>query len=575
MYSNPASRCVYFGLTLVLYATAIPFRVGAQEPGPDRTPLETAWYLGERTVREWPVEPKLTPEGGVISNEEDYRSDVARFYWRLERPEQALAVMRRLPTDEQTAMATDMLPPFQSVSDSSARMLLQQSLNSIKDLKDSRYQRYLLDAVGWSIKLGQVEQAMRVADSFDDSAFEKPAALALVAQHLIAAKENGRAEKLLDRAFKLAQAAANNYAKLQIGKYLGEIAAGYFALGKFGKLAVVLDLAERYSARGGAVFGQFGPSADGASIRQLVHTLIRGHEFERAAKVLGEMRWNSNYDLCEIAEAFGANGAVDQAVIILERVSRELARPDHQDHVFDSERLYVVRAYLAIGKIDTATRLAREDVDGNYLGDEAIAVADWYFKAGKTALGLALLDSARKKLITRENRFHGGPGFPSFELHSGEEVQWLPHLADKYLEVKHFTEAQQAIEAITPPHIKATKLVDLARALVVANQPDQARKVLAAALPLAESTLQHENDIQPLPALSNIAAVYGKLGDRERAIQLFVQALDTKRILASYPALNIGVAEIGYYYELSKLGPDKLISDRLRALTIRDKEKSI
>lgn len=569
MHSKAASRCVYLGLALALCVAAVPFQLAAQEPTPDRTPLETAWFLGERTVREWPVEPKLTPEGAVISDERDYRNEVAKFYWQLEQPEPALAVTRRLSFYEQAGIATDVLPPFQTISDGSARKLLQQALTSIKGQAFSRKSNFLLDAVGWSIKLGQFDQAMSVAESIDNSAFEKPAALALVAQHLITAKQYDRAEAMLDRGFKLAQAAADNYAKLQIGKYLGEIAAGYFALGKTSKLAALLELAERYSSRGGGVFGQFGPSSDEASVRQLIRTLIRGHEFKRATEILGEMRWNTNYDLCEIAEAFGANGAVDPAVKILERVTRELASLDYQDHVFDSERLYVVRAYLVIGKIDTAARLARQDANGNYLGDEAISVADWYFKAGQKTPGLAMLDSARRKLIARETKFHGGPGFPSFELHSGEEVQWLPHLANKYLEVKHFTEAQLAIAAITQPHIKATKLADLARALVVANQPDQARKILATALPLAESILQHENDIQPVSALSNIAAVYGELGDREKAIQLFVQVLDAKRIQASYPSLSLGVAEIGYFYELSGLGPDKRISDRLRALTAR------
>ena len=317
MRSQAARRYLVLSLLLALCVAAIPFRASAQEPLPDRNPLETAWYLGERTVREWPVEPKLTPEGAVIPNEEDYRSDVARDYWQLERPEQALAVMRRLSAGEQTTLARDLLPPFQTISDDSARKLLQQAVVSVKDRKELGFFHFLIDAVGWSIKLGQSEQARSVAESFDDQAYEKSEALAQVAQQLIIDKQNAQAEAMLDRAFKLAQAAPEDYDKLQIGKHLDEIAAGYFALGKTEKLAALLELAERYSSRGGGQYGRFGPHTDEATVRQLIRTLIRGRQFDQAANVLAEMRWNSNYDLIGIAESFAANGSVKHAVKVL------------------------------------------------------------------------------------------------------------------------------------------------------------------------------------------------------------------------------------------------------------------
>lgn len=534
-------------LLLTICLGVLPERATAQQPMPDHSPLETAWYLAIRPdAQDRPQSDALTA--------------VARTYLRLGHRETALRVAESIPPNERSTFAVALFAALMKSSnrDHAGRVMLQ-TWQTLREQEFGGKGEVGLYVTKDLITLDQLDRAGHVAESIDDDSTYKIEALAAVAVALIRPNENERAEALLQRALSLLRAVSEED-QYWVLRSIGGLGAGFAAAGDRAAANETLELALRYANNR--------TDSNRDRCRGFVAVaMAQAGQFERAVELADSLDEYPRVEaLTGIAKAYTAAGRRVEAVALLDRTTRILIAWDDGEYAQAFPRLEIIKAYLAAGAPEAAEPIAAAIYNGHYTQKAALAIADWYIRAGKKPQALAVLDRATRRLSTMVSEKSEDilPAMSGSRAQSKSTA--LAAVVRKYLELKEPDRALAAIEPIDQPQYQADLLADLARSLVTANQPRRARMVLDRARKLALHAPEYNHDYFSELAIANIAGVYGLLNEPEISSRLFQTALDSEHVTESYNQPALFLAEIGFYFDQAKIKPDARIKRKLRAL---------
>jgi tetratricopeptide (TPR) repeat protein len=571
------SRSLVCFIAVFFCLTAIPAQQPAQDPVPDRNPLECAWYLSEKFGPNDSPDTDAPNEDDSVPGETDPRAFVAKYYWQLGQTDRALQIINRLPLFIQVELTEQLLKSAPgSKQETKALRLVRQTVATMKSKGGAAVPWYSRQLIEDLIEFEQYDEARELAETSGEDGnksqmfLQSLGNLVFEAQSELRVKRPTNAEERFDRAFVLIQTVDTldtpqntpYSAKEDAISALGSLAAGYFALNRTENVTAVLNLANKFA-------DEIGNSARQAQ----VGALIRGHRFDQAMRLIDRLGF-SFLDPSITADSFTEAGQPRRAIVLLDRAARMLTVSAAHEDLSTFDRVDLIRAYLAAGSPAKADQLLKQEAADVASSDGAIAIADWYIQANQFGPAIAVLDRATQKakaraLATVQDETEDFP--PSFRppmayWGDGEREVGLPDLADRYIEVKAFDKAQIAISAIKRAQGRAAKQADLARALWQAGQPEKAKQLVGRAAKLSQESVRLPNDLFPAPVLAKIASVYGMIGNREESVRLFIRALELEQVSPSYRYPLTGLAEIGLYYEESGLGPNDDLRAKLRSM---------
>lgn len=562
------SRLILCCLLAIVVPTTAVQPVAGQEPRPDHSPLESAWYVAVKIA---PPDDGQRYRSCSAPNGHEADYHIANYYWRLRQYDAALRTIKGLTKDEQLYFTQALLErPLAPEEREPVWKLVQQARELVRDEWDNATSLFQDEQVNLLIRWGELDQARAHAIATNDPraneiSLVRIPTLAALGSAFFRAQRKDEARKIFDHAFADAQAEDLKplpeerpweITRSRLDDLVG-LVAGYYALGDSAKVESVLTLSEKYAKL-----------LEHAGIQPMITTYLRAHRIQQAMELYEsnekEFTQIGIIQRIGIAEQLLDAGETNRAIKLLE-VELD-ARRSRGDELGDEGML---RAWLAAGKPERArTLLGKVEWKGELVAN-AIMLADWYLKAGDRKSALAVLDYAFTEFKSRRDPYASEDSELLFNYHyvpSRESRNGLPLLTDKYLELKEFDSARRTIDAISLPQTRAEGLTDLARTLLRDGQRTKAKAVIDEALILAESAKKTPLDVYPLPALSRIAVVYAQLGETERAADLFVKILTRERKEKSYEEPVLVLAEIGFYYEQSGLKPDERIAALLRPL---------
>lgn len=553
------SQSLGYLLLVAICLTALPVRVEAQQVSAPRSPLELAEIMAAKLEPD-SMERSLAL-GAITGN-----------YWRLKQFKAALRASAAQPPDQEGSAGLFYVDQALERGDRKfADQLLQQLIASDPEAD----QHFRLQYLRRLVQLDHLEQAEELARQGNAGEWSYSEALLEVTRAYLRIKQLDRTRALVALASAAIEPSPGSESDCSS---LSQIIPLFVALGQPEKAEAALqqglllaDTIHHNPMSSQSMLYEEGDHCRGS----LVEAMARIGRFDQALSLVEALDpMNRAAALIKLAEIYRTVEQPAKSVELLDRAMRELDQDGSIGSSFARGDLAkrIIEQYLALNQPVAAAGLAarvekgdRGD-NGYSTKDAALIVAGWYFKAGRRAEGSAVLDDAVKFVsrlkLDQSPRSGVSPGWSPTRT----KILFQGELIDAYLEGGNYRGARRAIDTIELPHARAGKMADLAGALIEAGQQREVKSLVDEAQRLIDSPAPAEMDDPVDPASSKIASIYARLGDRSRALDMFVRILDGKRIWELYGDPLIKLAEIGYYFERSSLAVDRRIAVALRAI---------
>jgi hypothetical protein len=541
-----------------MWLTAVPARVAAQQPALDRSPLECAEFMAAKLEAD-----SMERSMALVT--------ITGKYWKLGHPKEALRASATQPADQQSSFGLYYVDQALKRSDRKfADQLLQQLISSDTE----RDQQFRMLYIRRLLQLDHLAQAEELAREGNADEWSYPEGLLEIAGAYLQTKKLERTRALLN----LASAAIDPTPGSESAcSNLSQIIPLFAAVGQPDRAEAALqqglllaDTIHHNPMSSQSSFYEEGDKCRG-SLADAMAQIGRFDQAQGLADALDPL--NRVRARIDIANEYRRTGAATKASELLARSVDDLNQLEGYQFQKSQLRLRIIRTFLDLNDDRSAARVVGGIEPDNYLPDRqylrdtALLVADRIAQGGRSNEAAAVLNGAVKSLVKLKPPDPGEVGTTVERSFVSRKALRLGEFADGLLELGEYAAARRAIDGIELPHFRVGKMADLARMLLIRDRQNaEARKVLDAALRLSESSTNFRPDDPPDSALANVAAVYAQLGERDVARGLFLRVVNGKRLWERYGDPLTQLAEIGYYFELSRLPVDRQVAAALRAI---------
>lgn len=230
---------------------------------------------------------------------------------------------------------------------------------------------------------------------------------------------------------------------------------------------------------------------------------------------------NDAENLVSFARHLAAAGKVDEARAMLRQAE------SNAEYLSGWGSVALVRAYLNLNDVDGAARVVKAKSTEEVSRDQQqtfMMLADQYIADGNSAAALKILDLARRKAGVL--RIENDPMMAIYLSPLDIQLESMKEIVSRYSQLSRVDLAFESIHLVKSRAYQARSF--RARALVtlaeewVTRLP---RKKILDLLAEAEKEL-HSGDGSPDLTFLDLAAIYAKIGERDKAVKLLVEVLN-------------------------------------------------